>query len=118
MSNVFEVGDVVYHPFYGKVIILSINAEYMAIDTEIGNYLLRVDEVKKFLSFTPWPAPNHVRPLKNGVYKAKQCGMDTVLIRWEGRWYYVDSKWTTQLGEKVRSQEEITDSEFLYSLPL
>ena len=59
MENVFQEGDVVYHPVHGEVPVIRATGDSVCAKLKNGN-LLSTD--KSYLSFSPWPEPNHIRP--------------------------------------------------------
>lgn len=59
MENVFQAGDVVYHPTAGKGEVTSTNGGHVYFLSESGKGYAAE---KEYLSFSPWPAPNHIRP--------------------------------------------------------
>lgn len=111
MTDIFQVGDVVYHPYLGKGVVRDAfcvdfaNDEAWHHDTEYGTALL---------SFTPWPEPDHVRPLKDGVYKVAYQSYPTILARFDNRWWCVDTSFTNVIKCPVSYQGAITSPEFLY----
>lgn len=66
-KNVFKIGDVVYHPEFGRGTVKRCDNTNMAV-------CVRFDEGRedglwfsqKVLSFSPWPAPDHKRPIHDG----------------------------------------------------
>lgn len=58
--NVFQKGDVVYHAVDGQITInlVTVQGRILAVN---GMYYQ-----KEYLSFSPWPKPNHTRPFKEG----------------------------------------------------
>lgn len=89
MSLVFKVGDTVYHYVLGQGTVsviddLHTNSPYHISYTS-GSYHW---EEEKTLSFTPWPAPNHTRPIQNGLYIVrKEQYTETYLA------FYKDKEW-------------------------
>lgn len=63
-KNVFRVGDVVYHCISGKGRISKKDQSKYPYHVEFGDGHEWVEE--KHLSFSPWPAPNHTRPIQEG----------------------------------------------------
>lgn len=118
MSDIFQVGDVVYHSFYGKGVFTTKNNEYISVEFDpcCRDVLFSVESANKMLSFSPWPEPNHVRPLRGGVYKVEYCGEPWVLSFVDGKWYFVNSQFTHMLGAPVSNQDEVENLEFLYAL--
>lgn len=70
MTAIFRPGDTVYHPHLGKVTIRE-SMEHRRPDlwllNETADGKLYAVESSR-LSFTPWPAPNHVRPTEVGFH--------------------------------------------------
>lgn len=83
--SVFQKGDVVYHPVYGKGEVVrteqttknSYNAEVF-FDDDPGKYNWFSE---KTLSFKPWSEPCHVRPFERGWYVLRYKGIYTVVER-------------------------------------
>lgn len=66
-KNVFKVGDVVYHPEKGEGSVLPSNApgreeEWLINFEKNPSQWIR----EALLSFSPWPAPDHKRPIQEG----------------------------------------------------
>lgn len=59
MENVFQAGDVVYHPSAGKSKVTGTDGRLVYVIAESGEGLCAT---KNLCSFSPWPAPNHIRP--------------------------------------------------------
>ena len=59
MKNVFQAGDVVYHPIHGKAPVLKADGKFVHVRLNNGTELITVN---KYLSFSTWPEPNHIRP--------------------------------------------------------
>lgn len=65
----FVVGDTAYHPGLGKVQIMSIERDGLDIQVmEQAGYNVPQWTYAGLLSFEPWPAPVHERPLQDGYY--------------------------------------------------
>lgn len=85
--SVFKIGDVVYHPLYGESKIINVHDENVLIDNGPASYTNY-----KMLSFKPWPAPCHERPVEDGVWI---CYVGEALVirkRINGDWYVVDKQ--------------------------
>lgn len=74
MNLVFKKGDVVYVPTKGR-------GEIIARDRSDRPYCVKFNEgtpaewfQEGLLSFEPWPAPVHVRPMKVGWYAVRVSG--------------------------------------------
>lgn len=59
MENVFQAGDVVYHPTAGKGKVTGTDGRLVYIITESGEGFCATNNI---CSFSPWPEPNHIRP--------------------------------------------------------
>ena len=86
MSSVFRKGDVVYHPRFGEVTIDFVNPQDdYSYD---GDYLVKTTPnirdwcEEEMLSFTPWPAPCHVRPFTEVGYWLAKIRSGEYLVRW------------------------------------
>lgn len=116
-ENIFQVGDVVYHPSEGKGVVVRTGTQ--AIDVQFkdcvhNGWTYTHADANKLLSFSPWPEPNHVRPLKDGVYKVAYQSYPTILARFDDRWWCVDTSFTNVIKCPVSYQCAVTSPEFLY----
>lgn len=89
MNLTFKKGEAIYHPFYGQVFV-----EEPAICNEAvrirGKGFIHVNN----LSFEPWPAPVHVRPMKVGWYVGWfNCCANPVLFYYDGLIYKSGPNW-------------------------
>lgn len=113
-NSIFMVGDEVYHVLHGRGIIIDIETSSIPLRIDFGTHYYWA--VCGSVSFDPWPAPNHVRPMKNGVYKVEYGGEHWVMCFRENVWYFVDSSYTTMIGKEVGFPDDVKSPEFLYSL--
>lgn len=68
MKNPFYEGDVVYHPTYGKaIVVMTANYSEPAIQISTKEYGCFWTSTQ-ILSFEPWPEPVHERPFPIGWY--------------------------------------------------
>lgn len=111
MESIFEVGDVVYHAKYGKGVIVRVEPNYSL------QYLIVFEcdwtgwSEEVLLSFSPWPAPNHERPLKDGLYrKSSAAAYDNVVRRNNGVfYYYLNGNPSYRISEEI-----VANSKFEY----
>lgn len=94
MENVFQVGDVVYHPSEGKGKVTNTSESLVYAITESGAGFCAS---KNLFSFSPWPAPNHIRPeppVKEGWWLVHVKGDEAPLARYvsEKSVYITDAK--------------------------
>lgn len=84
-SNPFRAGDTVYHFRQGKSKVFSVDGGrvhcqgYGALASEF--------------SFSPWPGPDHKRPLDAGVYVVQRSTNSLCIVLYRnahGSWYYSD----------------------------
>lgn len=99
-KTVFNNGDIVYHPKYGKCKVGEASGGYPYIvpySSGEGFYT----EIT-YLSFEPWSAPCHERPLEDGVYIVgyRDIPQPLVRARFNGQWYLVDKKYKV-IGEPI-----------------
>ena len=67
-THPFQVGDTPYHLLYGKCKVVSLHtSDTVSIATQEGQLGVYV----KLLSFSPWPAPDHSRPIRDGWWLVK-----------------------------------------------
>lgn len=59
MKNVFQTGDAVYHTKLGKVTVRKTFPDQIIVGLKDGTGYATE---QAFLSFSPWPEPNHIRP--------------------------------------------------------
>ena len=87
--NPFKANDKVFHVEYGSVIVRHIpNDREVVIYTDKGPYGLQ--EPIQCISFTPWPEPNHIRNVEDGLYVVQRDGELVVRRRTEGEWFRVN----------------------------
>lgn len=116
-NSIFQEGDVVYHPSEGEGTIIKIGTQ--AIDVQFkervhNGWTYTHRDANKLLSFSPWSKPNHVRPLKDGVYKVAYQSYPTILARFDNRWWYVDTSFTNVIKTPAHFQDKVGGAEFLY----
>ncbi len=89
---VFRNGDVVYHPVNGKGKVTSSESDE-AYFVEFERFNSPSDWFKESeLSFKPWPAPCHERPLEEGWYRVRnKLGYWVVSKHQGGSWFQVGS---------------------------
>ena len=73
--NQFKDGDVMYHPYYGMVCVQDGAAVNEAIRIKGKGYI-----ASSLLSYKPWPAPVHERPLLEGFYIANELDNEHPII--------------------------------------
>lgn len=89
----FKVGDIVYTTSHGKVevtaLTMSGTLECKSLDSRYPN--VGVIYYTNECSFSPWPEPNHVRPIEDGLYTIIYEGGDfvTVVRHQGGSWYWI-----------------------------
>lgn len=116
---VFQIGDTVYHHTHGegKIRQIFIDDEDVAgptYETEFANCLTYEEE--HALSFSPCPAHNHERPLKDGLYKARYGLDDTfgmLFVRSKGKWFAASGEKKGLKGGEVRYPEDIHSFTFI-----
>lgn len=116
MSNVFKVGDVVYHPQWGKVSVHGTqhsDGRYPCVDGKGETFLI----YEGVLSFTPWPKPCHERPLKDGLYKIKleENTNRFLAVKRGGKWFWANGGTASWGGASIVNLK-IIDQEFLCDL--
>ena len=79
MIHPFQVGDVVYHPSYGECLVEALEGGSVRL-SDVGEGV-----APSMLSFTPWPAPNHVRRRRAGWWIVQ----NTAESERESGWPYV-----------------------------
>ena len=88
--NQFKAGDVMYHPRHGRVVLRGGAVENKGVSVELFGWIHIA-----LLSYKPWPAPVHERPLLDGWYVATDLDEDyltLVQVLW-GSWF-VDGRET------------------------
>ena len=71
MKRVFNVGDVVYHPKYGKGVVKNVDSAVRSEDPYFVEWMVTYYPgwfAESMLSFEPWPKPVHVKPFAKGWY--------------------------------------------------
>lgn len=110
MKQVFQENDVVYHNLHGKGRVVRIYAgpSCLVHFVDLG---YDVNCHPNALSFTPWPAPNHERPLKDGLYrKSSAAAYDNVVRRNNGVfYYYLNGNPSYRISEEI-----VANSKFEY----
>ncbi len=91
MNSIFKVGDVVYTPDIndGRLVVgtTAPNGVFAGTGTDYKGQNSRWYSFC-FVSFTPWPEPVHVRPLRDGLYVVKQTHLpDTVCRKIGDNWF-------------------------------
>lgn len=88
MNNPFKANDKVFHVKYGSVIVRRIpNDREVIIHTDKDTYILQ--EQIQCISFTPWPEPNHIRNVEDGLYVVQRDDEPVVRRRTGGEWFRV-----------------------------
>ena len=88
MNNPFKANDKVFHVEYGSVIVSHIpNDREVVIYTTKEPYSLQ--EPIQCISFTPWPEPNHIRNVEDGLYVVNRDEGLVVRRRTGGKWFRV-----------------------------
>lgn len=62
MDNPFKVGDKVYHVKFGEGVVSCTDKSEVPVYASYNNPYGQEWCSLAMVSFTPWPAPNHVRP--------------------------------------------------------
>lgn len=109
MEQVFQAGDVVYHNVYAEGVVAHYTKTVVRVYFEKMEYQLCCTPQE--LSFEPWPAPNHERPMRDGRYCMSRIGgYDSVVIRKNGIFHY------TQGGEPITRVHDgvVARSKFKY----
>lgn len=111
MGNVFKAGDIVYHPTEGRGYVKNVDNGKLPVCILFDSRAEVVWCGEKNLSFTPWPAPNHERPLKDGLYWKSCVGVaDNVVRRQNGVFYYfLDGVLASPISKEV-----VEISKFIY----
>lgn len=92
MAHPFQVGDVVYHVRFGEGVVRQKEGhpDNVYVEFKRGGV---VDSHTKYLSFKPWPAPCHERPVEDGWWivtqKATPKKYDVREFK-EGGFYFAD----------------------------
>lgn len=89
--NPFKVGDVVYTIHDGKITVTQVNNSSVCY--------VHFNETRyaypRECSFTPWPEPNHVRHIEDGLYTVIYPESDYITVaRYAGGYWY----WATASG--------------------
>ena len=91
MNSIFKVGDVVYTPDIndGRLVVgtLAPNGVFAGTGTDYKGQNSRWYTFC-FVSFTPWPEPVHVRPLRDGLYVIKFNTTEDGVCRKIGEHWY------------------------------
>lgn len=83
-KSVFKIGDVVYHPEFGQGTVKDVDKISPQQPTyacfENGTFWF-ADEA---LSFSPWPAPDHKRPIQEGWWIVELGGIPAIREKRKG----------------------------------
>lgn len=97
-KNVFRIGDVVYHPINGK-------GRVSAVDESVTPYYINFGHgcgwsEEQSLSFSPWPAPNHTRPIQEGWWIATYEGQAALIELRKDGWVYDSEAYCLQKKDR------------------
>ena len=88
MNNPFKANDKVFHVEYGSAVVRRIPCnDEVVIDIDKAPY--RLQEPIQRISFTPWPEPNHIRNVEDGLYVVNRDEGLVVRRRTGGKWFRV-----------------------------
>ena len=107
MKNVFQAGDVVYHTKLRKVTVRKTFPDQIIVGLEDGTGYATE---QAYLSFSPWPEPNHIRPeppIKEGWWLTHIKEDTDPLVR------YVSGKSVYALDTKAYIVGEVNDYVFI-----
>lgn len=85
--SVFCAGDVVYHSIDGKCVVCDVYGKAVEVTVSPDSTFWTNEEL---LSFKPWPAPCHERPIEDGLWICSAGSAIVVRRRLSGEWYVVD----------------------------
>lgn len=92
MNSPFKVGDTVYTP-EGEFTVKEVcsNDYYIGKPTDHRGTRSRWTP-KEYLSFTPWPKPNHERPTEKGWWVVKGAIDYLIVSFWDGeKWMFLEN---------------------------
>lgn len=103
MKQVFQENDVVYHNLHGKGRVVRIYAgpSCLVHFVDLG---YDVNCHPNALSFTPWPAPNHERPLKDGRYIWKVPGTDDRVVTRRNQIWFINQEGVAKVPVYINTE--------------
>lgn len=114
--SVFKPGDVAYLPSFGAVEIAS--SKYNGTYSWTQRCGESGDAREECLSFSPWPKPNHERPLEDGLYLVTYGGSIQFLgVYKHSTWHWADGGIKDWKGRACSNQPAVTIVKFLHALP-
>lgn len=100
----FKIGDTVHHSWHGECQVIDVIGSEQKLRTRSASGTVHTftGSAWQALSFEPWPAPVHKRPVRKGVWIIEYDG-NTVLRRWDG------TSWRFMSGDS-RSSEHVQET--------
>lgn len=117
MSLVFKVGDTVYHPTSGKGCVERVANSSHPYFIKYEGESVPCWSMESFLSYTPWPAPNYVRPIQEGLHIIKYDEQEYLAIWKDSRWRWALGDTFTWEGLEIMCANHVQSVKFLSELP-